>query len=164
MRDKGITKTEIDLRLIYLKQMIMNSRFLKGLGILLLSGTLGYVTLILPINDKRITALIGLVLFAILGHFIFKYVKSLKRNILFILSLLWMLLFPIPYVITHPWNLTILLTLLACLMGVFVGSQTASVNPFKTKLIYAISVVAIFLLVNVGLYSYVFDFAISLGR
>ncbi len=143
----------------------MNSKFLKELGIMFLSATLGYITLILPISDKRITSFIGLLLFTVLGYFIFKHVKSFKNDTLFILNSLWILLFPIPYVITHPWNLTILLTLFACLMGLFIGLQTSNnVNTLKTKLIYIFSVIIIFLFVNIWLYPYVFDFGISLAK
>ncbi len=143
----------------------MNSKFLKGLGIVLLSASLGHIILILPISNKRITAFIALLLFTVLGYFIFKQVKSFKHNTLFVLNSLWMLLFPVPYVITHPWSLTVLLTLFACLMGLFIGLQTSNnVNTLKTKFIYIVSVIIIFSFVNIWLYPYVFDFGISLAK
>ncbi len=95
---------------------------IRSFFIIVLSSLLGVGLLFIPNIDKRLIALIGMVIFAIFFYGIFltnKKQLSVASNL--VIGNIWILLFPVPYILTHLWTLSGLLIIFTFMMGSFLG-------------------------------------------
>ncbi len=136
-------------------------QILRCIFIIVVSAILGMGLQFIPTQDKRIIALIGMIAFAVLFYAIFatnKNCLSAKTNL--IAGNIWVLLFPIPYTLTHLWTLSGLGTVLTFVVGGFLGYflYSAKNNTAKiSTLAFGVGFFAIFyfwlypLLLEIGL-------------
>ncbi len=136
-------------------------QIIRCIFIIVASALLGIGLQFIPNLDKRIVALIGMIAFAALFYLIFATNKKLLSvNANLIIGNIWVLLFPIPYVLTHLWTLSGLGTVLTFVVGSFLGYFLFSAKNNTAKisvLALAIGYFAIFyfwlhpLLLEIGL-------------
>ncbi len=129
---------------------------------ILLSACLGISLLFIPFEDKRLSALLGMLAFAVFFYGLFYLNKSqlsIRTNL--IAGNIWSFLFPIPYVLTHLWTLPTLPVIFTFVVGSFLGYWLFFAPNVKIKFGAVLFAVLYYLLFYFWLYPICMDIGLS---